>query len=49
MMSMQTTDPTTSERVIDNTFTGERIVIRQTAAQTGGRLLADRRRSRLVK
>jgi len=31
---------TTSERVIDNPLTGERIVIRQSAAQTGGRMLA---------
>jgi len=40
MTSKQTADQTTSERVIDNALTGERIVIRQTAAQTGGRMLA---------
>ncbi|HLZ28860.1 MAG TPA: cupin domain-containing protein [Chloroflexota bacterium] len=34
------TNQTTSERVIDNPVSGERIVIRQTGTQTGGRLLA---------
>src|ERR1700694_5288915 len=39
-MSTPMTNQTSSERVIDNPLSGERIVIRQSGTQTGGRLLA---------